>query len=181
MSGPHLLLARLDYHARVEAKLGCCAYMEYIRKHQLEMSTIFDFAGLCAVLPISVCGNGRFDFLVATVPGFVCEAFGEDGQTVIDLVAWTIDRPDQVLSMFGRAGLLGAWEAMNPATYFMGGLLKLHRTPLEWLKADCRGSTVVTSHIAARMLLEAPGNIAADNHAHGREISSSAPKRSQPT
>ena len=42
-------------------------------------------------------------------------------------------RPSHVLSMFGRCGLLGAGEALAPGTYFMGSVLIMHRTLLDWL------------------------------------------------
>jgi hypothetical protein len=73
--------------------------------------------------------------------------------------------------MFGRCGLLGLWQAMAPGTYFMGGSLKLHRSPLAWLQAGCDGAAIVDRYLAGRQLLEAPGRIAAEDKAHGREIS----------
>jgi hypothetical protein len=166
----HLLRARFDYHNRAEREIASRAYLDYVRQHQLEMSRVFGFAGACAVLPICDCGKGRFDFLANAVPGFVCEAFAEDGETIIDLVAWPLDRPHHVLTMFGLAGLLGAWQAFGGATYFMGGVLRIHRTALDWLRSGCNGAAIVTKHVAAKQLLEVPGRIAAVDYAHGREI-----------
>ena len=98
------------------------------------------------------------------------EAFGPDGQTVADLVAWPLAHPEHVMTMFGRCGLLGVWEALGPATYFMGGALNLYRTPLDWLREGCRGAAIVVPSIAAQQLVDAPGFIAAQDHRHGREL-----------
>ena len=52
-----------------------------------------------------------------------------------------------------RTGALGCWRGVsfainedaidNPATYFAGGTLKVHRTPLHWLKAGREGIVIV--------------------------------------
>jgi hypothetical protein len=168
-----LMDARADYYSRIEAALGSRENLNYVRKHDLNKLQINGFAGAYAVLPIADCGNGRFDFIGSDcdqVNAFICEAFDDDGETVVDLVAWPLERPAHVLSMFGRCGLLGAWEAMNPAAYIFDTPLVMHRTPLDWLKADCKGAAVVTPRIWARIFLDLPGNIAAQDVQHAREL-----------
>lgn len=149
------------------------AYRNYIRLHEIDQALVCGFAGACVVRNVMDCGNQRFDFAngeAEQLPAFVCEAFGSDGESLVDLVAWPLDSPNKVMSMFGRCGLLGAWEAMNPATYFMDSSLVMHRTPLEWLQAGCRGAVVVTPYVAARMFLDLPGKIAARDDIHGRQL-----------
>ena len=149
------------------------AYLRYIRQHGIDGATLSGFAGACVVRNVVDCGNQRFEFANGEseqFPAFLCEAFGDDGETFTDLAAWPLDRPRHVMTMFGRCGLLGACEAMNPATYFLGNLLDMHRTPLGWLKAGCRGAVVVTPHIAARIFLDLPGKVAAQDEEHGREL-----------
>lgn len=61
-----------------------------------------------------------------------------------------------------RTGALACWRGVrfaineaaidNPATYFAGGVLKIHRTPLEWLKADGEGIVIVQPRYAYAML-----------------------------
>ena len=72
--------------------------------------------------------------------------------------------------MFGRCGLLGLWQANAPGTYFMGGNLRLYRSPLLWLQGRCDGAAIVDRTVAGRQLLDVPGRIAAEDRAHGREI-----------
>ena len=166
------MAARLDFYERAWPTQE---YVSYVREHRLDIKTIGYFAGGCGVIPIMDCGGGRFDFTgtasnMETVNAFVCEAFDVDGETAVDLVAWPLNRPKHVLTMFGQAGLLGLWAAHNPATFFMGGWLHLHRTPLDWLKSGCCGAAIVTPHIAARQLVDVPGRIEAVDRLHGREI-----------
>ncbi len=147
-------------------------FLHYVRHHGLELGRISGFAGATGILPIVDCGNGRFDWEAPgeLIPGFVCEALAEDGETIIDLVAWPLERPTTVLTMFGRAPLLGLWEAMNPATYFGGNALQMHRTPLEWLQAGCRGAAVVRPASAARLLFGIDGAVAGKDRQHAREL-----------
>ena len=86
--------------------------------------------------------------------------FDDDGERSLifmedrDSVAW---QP--------RTGALACWRGVsfainedainNPATYFAGGMLKVHRTPLEWLKADREGIVIVQSQFAYAYLRDA--------------------------
>jgi hypothetical protein len=98
------------------------------------------------------------------------EALGSDEESVIDLVAWRLDRPGRPLTMFGRVGLLGLSAALNPATFFMGAALQVHDTPRGWLQSACRGCAIVIPDIAARQLRDVAGPIAASSLAQGRRI-----------
>jgi hypothetical protein len=165
-----LLAARHDLHERA---LPSEAFLDYVRAHRLDLSRIGGFAGITAATPIIDCGNRRFDFgddHSEAVPGFVCEAFAEDGETVIDLVAWPISRPDQPMTLFGRCGLLGIWEAMNPATFIFDKPISIHRSPLDWLKAGCSGAAVADPRVAAWALLDIPGRIAGQDKQHSRQL-----------
>lgn len=149
------------------------AFLAYVHKHQLDLRAINRFCGGYGVTQILDLGCARFEFASGddgSLEGFVMEALGEDGETVIDLVAWPTLQPERVMSKFGRCGLLGLWQAIGPATYFLGGVLNLHRTPLQWLQSGCEGAAIVTPSIAATQLIEAPGRIAARDHAHGRQL-----------
>ncbi|RUT28323.1 hypothetical protein EMQ25_17205 [Arsenicitalea aurantiaca] len=166
---PGLLVARHQFYERA---WPTPAYIAYVRRHVLDVGLISDFVGGTAVMSVVDCGNGRFDWDAtgSRYDAFVCEAYDVDGETTIDIVAWPVDGPGHVLTMFGRAPLLGLWHALNPATYTLGKALVMHRTPLDWLKAGCAGAAVVTPRLAARQLMDIPGPIAARDRAHAREL-----------
>lgn len=147
-------------------------FAAYVRHHNLDIEQVAGFAGGHGIIDVVDCGAGRFDWTAPgdPFPAFVCEAYAEDGETTIDLVAWPISRPGTVLSMFGNAAWLGAWAAWNPASYCFGKALTIHKTPLDWLKSGCTGAAVVNPRLAARELIDLPGPIAAQDKQHGREL-----------
>jgi hypothetical protein len=69
----------------------------------------------------------------------------------IDLVAWS-HRQKQIATWRGVAFALGQDAIFNPATYFMGGALRVHRTALDWLKADREGICIVQPRFAYSQL-----------------------------
>ena len=98
------------------------------------------------------------------------EAFDRDGETPIDLVAWPVDKPAEVLTMYRRAAIVGLWQAMSPYQYTFGRPVDLHRTPEDWLKAGCDGCAIATPHIAARTLIDLPGRFAPRDREHAAEV-----------
>lgn len=127
--------------------------------------------GIVTVANVQDHGNHRFDF--TDKGGFralVCEALAEDAETTIDLVAWPLDRPAHVMSAFGKCAYLGAFDVHNPATYCMGYPLVVHKTPLDYMRAGFRGAAIVTPKLAARQFIDIPGQIAAQDYRHGRDL-----------
>jgi hypothetical protein len=167
------LIARADFYARANTTQ---AYVRYVRDHGIDPWDVMPYAGATGIIPVVDCGNGQFDFEPhlhcpdRPFDAFVCEVIDADGETTLDLVAWPVNRPYRILTMFGRAPAVGLWEAENPASYFMGKTLPLHRTPLEWLAAGCSGAAIITPRLAARWLLDLPGPVAARDHAHARQL-----------
>ncbi|MEQ8480096.1 MAG: hypothetical protein RIC18_05495 [Hoeflea sp.] len=129
-----------------------------------------DCVGILTRARIAIYENDRFDFDPMGIEAFVFEAKGEDGETVIDLVAWPIDCPGHVLTMFGRCGLIGAFSAFNPATYYGGSLLPVYRSPMELFRAGFNGAAIAVPHIAARQLIDLPGRVVARDLRHGIEL-----------
>jgi hypothetical protein len=162
--------ARAEFYGRAETAACSDAFLTYVRDNDLDVLAIGWYVGVTAVLPIEEHPGSRFEFRDSGSLGFVCESYAADGETVTDLVAWHLDLPERPLTMFGRCGLLGLWQANAPGTYFMGGSLRLHRSPLLWLQARCDGAAIVHRSAAGRQLLDVPGRIAAEDRAHGREI-----------
>ncbi len=164
--------ARSEFYERADRRLFCPKYAEYVRTHRLDVDRIRAFAGLSSVMPIVDCGKGRFDFVGHGEPveAFVVDVLDFDGETHLDIAAWPLDDPGHVLTMFARAPLMGMWAALNPATYYLGKALVIHRTPLEWLTSGCSGAAVLVPQLAARLLIDLPGPVAARDMAHGREL-----------
>jgi hypothetical protein len=164
-----LIAARAEFYERAQPTPE---FLKYVGRNGLELDRIRGFAGATGILAIVDCGGGRFDFEAPgeMIQAFICEAYAEDGESVIDLVAWPPDRPKHVMTMFGRAPLLGLWEAMNPATYYGGKPLQMHRTPIEWLQSGCRGAVIVRPTLAARLLFDIDGAIAGRDRQHAREL-----------
>ncbi len=164
-----LLFARLDLLHRANPT---DRFLSYVRDQHLDPAVIGRLAGIAAVTRIVNCGNRRFEFdddHEDAVDGFVLEAFDTDGETVIDLVAWPLDRPDEPMTMFGRCGLLGAAAAMDTTSFIFDKPISIHKTPLHWLKAGY-GAAVVDPRRAAWMLIEIPGRIAGQDREHTRKL-----------
>jgi hypothetical protein len=66
-----------------------------------------------------------------------------DDATPVDLVAWRPHNPACIFRYLGEAVMLGASQFGNPASYFAGGALTVHRTALDWLTAGCRGVVIL--------------------------------------
>lgn len=156
------------------------AYLGYMRETGLGLRSLGDpdpiaeHCGCMAVTTIRVDWEGHFEFAHpgeknVTVAA-VIEAFGRDGEALVDLVAWPVEKPDVVHTHLGRASMLGVANVYRATTYIFGKPLQVHRTPLEWLKAGCEGAVVIDPKQAAWTLLEAPGRIAGQDRRHSEEL-----------
>jgi hypothetical protein len=86
-------------------------------------------------------GGGTFDIDAAGGRALTFRATDRDD--VIDLIAWQ-PRTDQLASWRGAAFCLGDLDDIwNPATWFDGDGLHIHRSPLDWLKADRNGIVIL--------------------------------------
>ena len=66
-----------------------------------------------------------------------------DCGVVRDLISWE-PCTGKLASLYGAAFCLGDLDQIfSPATYFDGGMLRIHPTPLDWLKADRDGIVIV--------------------------------------
>ncbi|MEX6506955.1 hypothetical protein [Jiella sp. M17.18] len=165
--------ARMDLYDRA---LPTRLYLDYIRLHQLDINRISDFAGILAVTRIVTFEKGQFDFANDSDPdaidAAVIEVFDRDGETVVDLCGWPLDRPERVMTLYHRPpGIIGLWAAHNPASYFLGKPLQLYKTPLDWLKSGCEnGAAVTIPAFAGRTLMDLPGRFAAEDRDHAAEL-----------
>lgn len=66
-----------------------------------------------------------------------------DDETPIDLIAWQPQQPDRIFCHLGEVIMLGSSQLDNPASYFAGEPLPVHRTALDWLAAGCHGVVIL--------------------------------------
>ena len=160
----------LAARARLYRAYPTATSVAYVRDNDLDMRQLADAAGCFTVMRVAVSGD-RFEFSETgnTIVAIV-EAFGRDGATVLDLVAWPLTDPGQILTMFGRAPMLGTVNIFDATSYTFGRPLNCRRTPLGWWRAGCQGIVVIDPAAAARLLLDAPGAISGEDFDHSREI-----------
>jgi hypothetical protein len=162
-----VMAARVEFHERAVPSFAATTYL---RESGVDQAALIGFIGSLSVMSAAFHEDRRFDFADDGVDALVLEGFGADGETVVDLVAWPLAEAARPACMFGRVGLLGLWEAMGAATYAMGGALTIHATPLDWLRAGCRGAAIVDPRTAARQMLDLPGKVLARDVEHGRYL-----------
>jgi hypothetical protein len=86
-----------------------------------------------------------------------------DDETPIDLIAWQPQQPARIFRHLSQAVMLGASQLGNPASYFAGEPLPVHRTALDWLVAGCRGVVILDPKeflVRLSALPERPGGYA---------------------
>jgi hypothetical protein len=100
---------------------------------------------------------------------------GADAETPIGLVAWRRDWPEEIFTYPTGLPALGINQIDDPATYFGGRPCPVHRTPLGWLKARCRGIAPLDFDalwLALADLPERPGGyaLAVEDLEHGDDL-----------
>jgi hypothetical protein len=135
---------------------------------KLRASSI-DEAALWQPWPIRVANvrffDHLFDFDSAGQRAFILRA--DDCGYASDLVVW---RGDKIATHHGVGFCLGDRDQIsNPATCALGGKLRIHRTPLEWLKADRRGIVPLRPAWLYGELKDCPAIAVADD-AHRLEL-----------
>ena len=105
------------------------------------------------------------------------DVLAEDAETPIDTIAWALDAPETALVLTGAAPAIGLNAAVNPATYAHEGVLRLHKTPLGWLRSGCDGACIIDQAAGARWLLDLPpGRWAPEDKAHAADLAASMRK-----
>jgi hypothetical protein len=158
---------RAEFYEQADAS---SEWVDYVHAYDLNLIAIAAQAGVLAVCRTVFLPQHRFDFSAEGEPSAVIEAFDEDGETVLDLVAWPLHDPARFASGLGRAEGLGLWQVHNPATYFGGRPLQIWRTPLSWLQAGCTGAVILKPTSAPSWLSATPGPLAGENATHAREL-----------
>ena len=147
-------------------------WLRFVRDNNFDRHELARATGLPSPI-LATCEfyeQGRFDFIEHGEPVAVIQVLNTSAQDVIDLVAWKISDPEIFGTACGIAAVLGRDQIDNPATYHAGQPLMIHRTPLEWLQAKCRGAVFLNDRTAPRHLADAPGPIAGNDVEHARQI-----------
>jgi hypothetical protein len=106
---------------------------------------------------------GGFELDPMGETAFVASVHGEDGETVVDLVAWSARDPE-TFGTFCGAGVLGLDSLMNPASYASGRPCMLYETPLSWLRSGCQGGCCILNFATAREAIQkAPGPLTTES------------------
>jgi hypothetical protein len=161
---------------------------QYIHDHSLDVNLITQHCQLFGVLPV-IFGSATSPLLPAGQFGFATQAewktVREAGRTwielapwlgvmdhgeFIDIVAWRADDPTSIATERGQAIGLGFEQITNPASWFMGERLMVHRSPLRWLKAGCRGYVPLCHRHGFLALRMALGDIEAEDEEHAKVL-----------
>ena len=87
-----------------------------------------------------------FDFNIEGDQALIFKA--EDRGEQADLIAWDL-RTGNIASWHGNTFCLGDLDQIdNPATYFAGGYLRIHASPLYWLIAGREGIVILRPNFA---------------------------------
>ena len=143
---------------------------QYIRKHRLDVATVSAHAGYINIALAAFMAD-TFLFDSDGEPAVVIEALlfdHEREEFTADLVAWPLSDPWAFATAMGDrdgAAILGPVNMVKRG----GQPLAVHRTPLDWLKAECTGC-VALKPAAGEWLLKAGGPFIVEDVEHGREL-----------
>ncbi len=143
---------------------------QYIRKHRLDLAMVQAHAGYLNIALAAFMAD-TFLFDSDGEPAAVIEAllFDHDREEfTADVVAWPVHDPWAFATAMGDrdgAAVLGPQNMVQRG----GQPLVVHRTPLDWLQAECTGC-VLLKPAAGEWLLKAGGPFIAEDAEHGREL-----------
>ena len=96
------------------------------------------------------------------------EGLDADGKTRLDMLAWPLHAPFEFATATGNIEILGAW---NLVRNYGNKPVKVHRNPLVWLQAGCKGIAIIDpQHSGFWIRKYCKSEIIVDDVAHGREI-----------
>ena len=148
----------------------------YVKMHNLKLDEIQAHAGLFGVCLCIFPGLSNstglpcFHFCCDGVPSAVVEVLDEDGKTVLDLLAWPLAEPEAFATAVGNADVVGATNMRSTAYCPFTQPLWVHRTPLGWIKAACKGCVIINPSYAGYWLRKCNRQILAEDLDHGREL-----------
>jgi hypothetical protein len=93
----------------------------------------------------------------------------ENGEP-LDMVAWPLADPELFSVAHGYAAVLGARNVINQASWAFGAMLRVWRSPLAWLKDECRGVVVLDYKSAGVILRHALGPMLCEDDVHCLDV-----------
>jgi hypothetical protein len=152
--------------------------LQWLRSQGVDVAHVLNVAGPIAEHSVTIHRNS-FEFAQDGASGAVRAvvhiAKGDDAETPVDLIAWTKELPQTMFRCLGVAAALGIDQIENPATWFTGKPLAVHRHALNWLRAKCEGIVIFSAFQVLAKLERLPARpagyaIAAESLAHGRAL-----------
>lgn len=127
-----VLGARAEFYRRCWWGPELCNYLAH---HRIDLGSVLPHVGAVGLMDVVEFHRDRFDFCGPgeRITCLVIEAIDIDGATPLDLVSLPLSEPERPMTMFGRIGFINPWVAFNPATFFMGKRLLVHRHARDWL------------------------------------------------
>jgi hypothetical protein len=140
-----------------------------LRSQGVDYRAIVDRTGPICLRRIYIeDGSGLFQFDDELgEPAFVMAVHAVNAETLIDLIAWPMMRPEAFATFFGYAGLLGGDAVVNPAS-FVECPCPIWATPVAWLQANLRGCVVLEPRLAAPVLRQASGSFQCEDVAQAQ-------------
>ena len=148
------MLSKLDWMRQQLYQMAepCPEWWDFIKQNRIDVRAADPHCGTIAVALCksveTIDGCRLFEFSPNGIPCVVIEAIcfrSENGNInpyTADLVAWPIHSPDELATALGAGDgceLLGAWSACRTDQT----PLKVHPTPLAWLKTGCEGCVML--------------------------------------
>jgi hypothetical protein len=172
----HAIALALEFNARSEPQVE---FASWLQSKGVDVPHVLNLVGPIVERDIVLFPGAMFDFAASgsanSVRAVVHVAVGEDAKTPIDLVAWTREQPDKIFRCLGAAEAIGIDQLFNPASYFAGQPVRVHRSALAWLACDCRGVVPLDCAAIRSRLDHLPValddcRLAADSLTHGRAL-----------
>jgi hypothetical protein len=130
-------------------------------------------------VPAQALERVRGGYIVRTGPdSFAFEEHGKAERAFLFLVKDMHGQPLDVVAWMAATGWLGAWrgaawainqEAVYKPRLSEHGALRVHQSPLGWLRTRCRGIVLIRARLAAGFLCDA-GPLLVDSVEHGTEL-----------
>jgi hypothetical protein len=142
----------------------------YVKAQGIDPKMVEAHAGTASLFSCTFDSAGYFDFAEGGESCLVFEVLDEDAATTIDLCAFAVATPKRFGTAMGNAPVLGLTNITNPASWAFGTVMPIHRTPLGWLRDDCRGVVILDHQHAPAALGRALGKLLAEDEEHATEL-----------
>jgi hypothetical protein len=165
-------LSHAQQHFYDKADHHLPALLRYARDNHIDLRALHQLAIVLGIFQVVFDGAGFFHFAAEKEAGtaaIVTEVKADDDETIVDLVAWDMSKPELFGSYDGMP-VLGLTNTTNPATWVLGGALLVHRTPLAWAQANGKGVVILHHEYAYRYFDANYGPLMCEDEDHAKEV-----------